>query len=179
MSPEANQSSTRQQVIAALSQIIGLPLTAARRATDMRTLQFGTLRPIDRGSVGDFALHIQCPWRIEGPDGIITGRLDLWEPVERGPEFDEENWGYDTSPNLQDYQFDQWLARQGSSLVVEGVDADEFGGAAITFGQGFVLRLFPAGTRGEDWRLFRPKTDVPHFVVSGGIVDAPAHVRAT
>ena len=36
----------RQKVIAELSQLIGLPLTAARRAADMRTLQFGTLQTI-------------------------------------------------------------------------------------------------------------------------------------
>ena len=53
MSQETKQPATRQRVIAALSQIIGLPLTAARRATDMRTFQFGTLRPVERGSVGD------------------------------------------------------------------------------------------------------------------------------
>ena len=168
MSIDSNQSSTRQLVIAALSQIIGLPLTAARRAADMRTLQFGTLRPIDRGSVGDFALHIQCPWRIEAPDGLVTGRLDLWEPVEDGPGFDYKGWHYDKSPNLQDFLFDQWLGRHALSLVVESVDADEYGGASIFFAKGFVLRLFPAGTRGEDWRLFRPKTDGPHFVVCAG-----------
>ena len=86
----------RQQVVATLSQIIGLPLTAARRAADMRTFQFGTLRPVERGSVGDFALHVQCPWRIEGPDGIVTGRLDLWEPVEENAPFDED-WDYEKS----------------------------------------------------------------------------------
>jgi hypothetical protein len=91
MSRNANQPTTRKRVIAALSQIVGLPLTAARRAADMRTFQFGTLRPVDGGSVGDFALHVQCPWRIEGPSGIITGRLDLWEQVEDNVPFDE-NW---------------------------------------------------------------------------------------
>ena len=65
----------------------------------------------------------------------------------------------------------EWLAQYESSLVVKSVDADEFGGAAISFGQGFVLRLFPAGTRGEDWRLFQPKTDAPHLVISGGAVE--------
>lgn len=67
MSQMANRLPTRQQVIAALSQIIGLPLTAVRRVADMRTFQFGTLRPVDRGSVGDFA-HLArrpaaLPWR--------------------------------------------------------------------------------------------------------------------
>jgi hypothetical protein len=86
----ANTVPTRQQVITALSQLIGLPLTAARRAADMRTFQFGKLRAVDRGSVGDFALHVQCPWRIEGPGGIVTGRLDLWEPVEENAPFDDD-----------------------------------------------------------------------------------------
>src|SRR5262245_25387132 len=161
---------TRQQVIAALSQIIGLPLTAVRRAADMRTFQFGTLRAVDRGSVGEFALHVQCPWRIEGPDGIVAGRLDLWEPVEDNAPFDE-NWDYEKWPNLQDARLERWPAANEGSLVVKSVDADEFGGAALCFGQGFVLRMFPAGTRSEDWRLFRPKTDAPHFVVSGGAVE--------
>src|SRR5262245_30789476 len=130
MSQHANRPPIRQQVIAVLSQIIGLPLTAARRAADMRTFQFGSLRPVERGSVGDFALHVQCPWRIEGPGGIVTGRLDLWEPAEAQAQVDE-NWSYDKSPNLQDSRLGQWLAQNRSILIVRSVDADEFGGAAI------------------------------------------------
>ena len=163
----------RQQVIAALSQIVGLPLTAVRRAADMRTFQFGNLRPVDRGSVGEFALHVQCPWRIEGPDGIVTGRLDLWEPVEENAPYDE-NWDYEKSSNLQDARLERWLAECQGALVVRRVDADEFGGAAISFDRGFVLRMFPAGTRGEDWRLFRPKTGMPHLVISGCEVEREA-----
>jgi hypothetical protein len=173
----ANRPPTRKQVIAALSQIIGLPLTAARRAADMRTFQFGTLRPVERGSVGDFALHVQCPWRVEGPDGIVTGRLDLWEPVEDNGPFDE-NWDYEKSPNVQDARLEQWLATNEVPLVVKSVEADEFGGAAISLGQGFVLRLFPAGTRGEDWRLFRPKTGAPHLVIIGGVVEPDGEAGA-
>lgn len=171
MSLNVPQSATRQRVIAALSQIIGLPLTAARRAADMRTFQFGTLRPVDRGSVGDFALHVQCPWRIEGPNGIVTGRLDLWEPLDDNAPFDEQ-WHYDKSLNLQDARLEQWLAKNTEPLVVKAVEADDFGGAVITLEQGFVLRVFPAGTRGEDWRLFRPKTEAPHLVISGGAVES-------
>jgi hypothetical protein len=55
---------------------------------------------------------------------------------------------------------------------VNSVDADECGGASIHFIRGFVLRLFPAGTRGEDWRLFRPNTDSPHLVISGGKIES-------
>ena len=171
MSHNANRFSTREQVIAALSQVIGLPLTAAWRAADMRMFHFGKLEPADRGSVGEFALHVQCPWRIDGPDGIVTGRLDLWETVEDDPNLRHEAWDYEKSPNLQDFRLDQWLARNGSSPVVESVDADEFGGGIIAFAHGFVLRLFPAGTRAEDWRLLGPRIDAPHFVIIGGTVE--------
>ena len=170
MSQEAT-SLTRQQVLTTLSQLIGLPLTAARRAADMRTLQFGALRAVERGSVGDFALHIQCPWRIEGPDGIVTGRMDLWQPAEEDSPFDED-WDYEKSPNLQDTRLERWLAEHESALVVKSVEADELGGASISLGQDFVLRIFPAGTRSEDWRLFRPTSGLRHLVISGGAVES-------
>jgi hypothetical protein len=170
MSLNVNQPAARQRLIEGLCELIGLPLTAARSAADMRTFQFGTLRPVDRGSVGDFALHVQCPWRIEGPEGIVTGRSDLWEPVKGDVPFDE-NWDYEASPNLQDALLQGWLDQNGASLLVQAVDADDFGGAAVILSQGYVLRLFPSGTRGEDWRLFRPTTDAPHLIVSGGVVE--------
>lgn len=175
--PMPNRPLTRQRVIAELSQIIGLPLTAARRAAGMRMFQFGTLRPVGSGSVGDYALHVQCPWRIEGPDGIVTGRLDLWEPVEENSPFDE-NWDYEKSPNHQDVRVEAWLASEKLFLVVKGVDADEYGGAAISFDNGFILRLFPAGTRGEDWRLLGPKTGCAHFVIFGGMVESDGEAGA-
>ncbi len=170
MSQKIAPLSTRQQVLAALSRIIGLPLTAARRAADMRMFHFGELRPVDRGSVADFALHVQCPWRIEGADGIVTGRSDFWEPMVDGPPFDHA-LDYEKSPNLQDVRLDSWFADNKQSLVVKRIDADEFGGASLRLDGGFVLRLFPAGTRGEDWRLLGPMTGASHFVVSGGVVE--------
>lgn len=165
-----NPLTTGQKVTEALAQVVGLPLTAFRRAADMRTIQFGQLRTVERGSVGDFALHIQCPWRIEGPQGIITGRADLWHPAEEHAPFDDA-WDYEKSPNLQDARMEAWLAQVGPTLVVAAVDADEYGGATIALSGEYLLRLFPAGTRGEDWRLFRPGTSHPHFVVSGGVVE--------
>jgi hypothetical protein len=172
MPSQANPLSTREQVLSQLAQIVGLPLAAARRAADMRTIQFGKLRPVEEGSVGDFALHIQCPWRIEGPDGIITGRSDLWKPLEWGPDIDFKTWDYDTSPNVQDMQFKQFLAQHSPALIVRSVEADDFGGAVLHFDEGFALRWFPAGSRGEDWRLFRPNMDMPHFVISAGAVES-------
>ncbi len=67
--------STKVCTLRRLEELIGLNLSIARRAADMRVLHFGeiTVDDDERGSTGEIALHIQCPWRIEGPDGIVTG----------------------------------------------------------------------------------------------------------
>jgi hypothetical protein len=164
-----------------LCPLVGLKLSIARRAGDLRNFQFGPIRAIDRGTVGELALHIQCPWRIEGADGIVTGRSDLWEPIEVGDDFDWDTWDYETDGNLQDERIGALLGGHDAQtrsfinqtddvLIVEDVQADFGGGAAITLSGGYKLVLFPAGSRGEDWRIFRPGADEEHFVIWGGAV---------
>lgn len=172
----------RKQVTEQLSQLIGLKLSIARRAADMRGFHFGrlTLRPDGKGSVGEFALHIQCPWRIDGPDGIVTGDGDLWDSAEPDEEVDWDTWHYDENENLQDWQIAALLGGYDPStrsftndtgfLVVEGVEADDFGGATVTLSGGYRLSIFPSGGVGEDWRLFRPSAP-SHFVVRGGRIE--------
>lgn len=173
-----------EQVLTHLRPLVGLKLAVARRAADLRNFQFGHMRAVDGGTLGEWALHVQCPWRIEGPDGnIVTGRSDLWEPrAEVGEGFDWKAWDYEKDGNLQDERI---LALLGGSdeatrsavnvtdmLVVEGVRANACGGATLLLSGGYTLTMYPAGARGEDWRIFRPGTDGPHFVISGGKVDA-------
>lgn len=160
-----------------LEPLIGLKLSIARRVGDMRNFQFGPIRKVDRGTVGDYALHIQCPWRIENPYGIVTGYSDLWEPAEADEEIDWENWDYEDG-NAQDKHLQAMLKNydpdtrsiinEGEWLVVESIQADAYGGASIILSGGFRLVIFPAGTQNEDWRIFQPNTDGPHFVVAGG-----------
>jgi hypothetical protein len=127
-------------------------------------------------------LHVQCPWRVDGPDGVLTGRSDLCEPVEPLQGEDFERWDYERDGNLQDRRIGEWLGphdrRAGSRPapedrpVVLAVRATPFGGAEIDLSGGYRLILFPAGSTGEDWRLFRPgDRDSPHFVVAGGRIE--------
>jgi len=132
--------------------------------------------------VGDYALHIQCPWRIQGPEGIVTGRSDLWAAAKAGDDMDWDTWHYDKNENLQDRRIGEWLGgrdpltgsfvNETGSLVVEAVRADVYGGAVIQLSGGYELVLFPGGSTGEDWRLFRPGSDEPHFVIVGGKVES-------
>jgi len=47
------------EITAHLQPLIGLELSIARRAADMRVFHFGRIRKVEKGTVGDYALHIQ------------------------------------------------------------------------------------------------------------------------
>ena len=76
-------SSEESEIRHALTRLVGLNLASAGRAADMRMFQFGTMRPArksdlpalknkPRGLIGDFALHVQCLWRIETDNKILA-----------------------------------------------------------------------------------------------------------
>lgn len=167
----------KEQILDHVKLLIGLQLSYARRAADMRNFGFGKIRVIKGSFVAEYALHVQCPWRIESSQGIVTGRLDLWEPAKmlEGGEF--KSWDNEQG-NLQDVLIGELLGGYDSKtrtyinttqkLFVEDVQADDFGGLCINLSDGYHLVLFPAGSRGEDWRLFIPESDRAHFVISGG-----------
>jgi hypothetical protein len=157
-----------------LIPVIGLQLTIARRAGSLRNFQFGPIRRIDGGTVGSFALHLQCPWRLEGPQGIVTGSSDLDEPADETAQVDWDTWDYDTDANLQDAKLAEVLqgydpstrsiVNHTSIFFVESGQADVSGGMVLSLTGGYRLVIFPAGSRGEHWRLFQPDSAQPHLV---------------
>jgi hypothetical protein len=160
-----------------LLQLVGLPLSIARDAGSMKNFQFGAIRPhpSGEGTIGQYALHVQCPWRIVGGDGIVTGSADYYEPAD-----------IDTEVNLQDPQagnlqrkrlgdllrsYDpstrSWINSTGY-LVVRTVVVEDFGGFELELSGDFRLQIFPDGSRGEDWRFFVPGNEEDHLVIEGG-----------
>jgi hypothetical protein len=122
-------------------------------------------------------MHIQCPWRLEGPTGLVTGFSDLWEPTDHSASIDWETWSYDTHDNVQDMALYHLLGGDDPStrsavnrtpwLVVEAVAADAYGSVHLELTGHYRLVIFPAGTHGEHWRLFQPHSDAPHLVCEG------------
>ncbi|HYO49167.1 MAG TPA: hypothetical protein VEW94_04895, partial [Chloroflexia bacterium] len=88
------------EIQAALEVLVGLKLSIARRAGSMANFQFGDIVEVEGGTLGEYALHVQCPWRIDGPDGIITGQYDLWRS-ESGAIMPDD-WEPTICDNLQD-----------------------------------------------------------------------------
>lgn len=155
-----------------LGGLVGLQLSVIRRAADMVMLHFGPMRPhaSGRGTVGDYALHVQCPWRLDGPTETITGRDDLWEYG--GPGEGPEDWTYDKGRSLQDERLTAyfgspdhkggWLIEKPRLLVVT-VEASPRGDLNISLSEDHELIVFPAGTGEESWRFFATAGD--HHVV--------------
>lgn len=148
-----------QNALNILQVLIGLPLRVARRACDMRGFHFGQINR----DMGEYALHLLCSWRIEGPDEIITGHRDLWSP-KRDEDWDDD-WDYEVNENLQDWKIGQLLTdRENKSfynhsddkLIVESVDIHAFGDLVISLKGGYRIVTFLNHSRGESWLFFAP-----------------------
>jgi hypothetical protein len=149
----------------AFDVLIGLRLSIVRRAADMLVLHFGDIRPhrSGQGTVGDYAFHVQCPWRFEGPAGTITGGDDLWEYA--GPGERPENWSHEDGHSLQDRRFGNFFERDESTrswvnlsdrYVVTRAEQTNLGDVRLELSGGYAIAVFPAGHRHEAWRLFAP-----------------------
>jgi hypothetical protein len=163
-----------------LQKLIGLKLSRTSLAADMRVLQFGKSLSLARGGVvGEYALHIQCPWRLEDNAGIITGNRDLYHAYKKRDE-PNDSFDWERDDSLQDGMlrevlqgFDEstrQIVNATNLLVVEDVQADSAGGFCLALSGGYRFLVFPSSTRSEAWRFFKPSTDefdsdAPHFVV--------------
>jgi hypothetical protein len=141
-----------------LSVLVGLPLWALGRAADLAWFEFGDRRTVlshlgKEKLVGDYALHIQCPWRMTLGHEIITGRGDIF----CAPEKSEE-----PTPIDFDWQkgnrFDRIVAvlfdHESRQLTVQGVRAGEVGSLVIQLEDGYKLEVFPYDFEsGEHWRF--------------------------
>ncbi len=160
-----------------LQVLVGLPLSIARDIAGMKVFHFGKIvsHPSGRGTVGAYALHIQCPWRIVDEETIITGTSDRFlEPAE-GTEVNDDDH---KSGNLQlikiAYLLKGYDAETNSfvnateQLVVIAVNTDNYGGADLSLSGGYRLQIFPDGSLGEDWRFV--EIQGRHVVIEGGQV---------
>jgi hypothetical protein len=163
----------------ALGALIGLPLWGTHRAADLQCFAFGDRHPTvtrrgEPAERSDYSLHVQCSWRLVGPDGIIAGRRDLYYPAGDDPYEGLDDFDYDgpvmnrRSARLADF----FEARESEPLVVVGCSADDLGGFRLDFDGGFRLEVFPDDSLdSERWRLLTFDRSVPHFVVTGAGIE--------
>jgi hypothetical protein len=153
----------------ALKPVVGLPLQCIGRAANVAWLHFGEMREVDdlrgdRKTVGDWAIHIQCPWRLSRLSRIVIASDD-----------------YAYAPN-GDYLMDGWSHPGRSRFdfiaaklctefeihppVVTSMQVDDVGGFSLGLADDYRLDVFPSSSdeSDENWRLFEPSRDTKHFV---------------
>jgi len=163
----------REQVQKALDILIGKPLWSSGRAADLEWFAFGERRTVKgfRGvvkEVGEYALHVQCAWRIRHGDQMVVGSRDLYVPAEESEDEPEDfNWDAQGA-NRRDKRIAELFQNETRQFLVKQVQVGEAGSFTISFDGEYALDVFPDDSlRDEHWRIFQPSSDVPHFVVSG------------
>ena len=158
----------------ATAVLVGKTLWGCTRAADLASFAFGTRGevPSSQGgtrAVAEFALHVQCAWRICLEDRVVVGSRDLYYPAGYGGENREipPDFDWDRDPNRCD-KLIRSLFEDGKRLfVVEAVEVGTAGSLHIELGNGFCLDVFPDDSLNDErWRLFRPGVAGPHFVVT-------------
>ncbi len=158
-----------------LQVLVGLQLSIARNAADMKVFHFGKVvpHPSGGGTVGSYALHVQCPWRFVDENTIFTGTSDRFvEPSEDAGANDDDP----KSGNLQLIKIASLLegydaetksfVNATKQLFVIAVSTDNYGGADLSLSGGYRLQIFPDGSFEENWRFV--EIQGRHVVVEGG-----------
>jgi hypothetical protein len=167
----------RNEIESSLQALIGLPLLDVGRAADLEWFSFGNPRTVttSRGktkTVGEYALHVQCAWRIRDSARIIVASRDRYEPAEAVE--DTENFDWDRpGANLCDRKMGQFLADAGEgSQTVTQVEADNVGSLRILLSTDVMIEVFPDDSEEDEhseyWRFFQPASEAKHLVVANG-----------
>ena len=119
--------------------------------------------------MGEFALHIQCPWRITSNEKLLVGRGDLYYPADGSDPRADFDWDI-MMANRCDVILDRLFDESGP-LLIESITIDRAGRLQINISNAIRLEVFPdASADREHWRLFEPYTGKPHTVAKGVLV---------
>jgi hypothetical protein len=167
----------KERIEQQLSVLIGLSLLRAGRAADLAWFEFGRpqkkiMRDGSAKELGEFALHVQCSWRIRSAHEIVVASQDLYYPPGDSSEIpDGFDWDVPNG-NRRDQRMSSWIQQHASNpLTVTAIRADQVGSVELSFADDYVLDVFPddslSDTHSERWRFFRLYKDTKHFVVTG------------
>ena len=157
--------------------LVGKRLAIWRRVVNMLVFQFGYITREADKSWCEYALHVQCPWRLLKDGAIFTGLSDLYSPREETADFDWCKWHADSGwpDNLLEHQLSSLLKQDLATcslenvsdlLVVEKVEASGIGDARVHLSGGYIWECYPVGIEREYWRLL-DNVHRKHFAVCG------------
>lgn len=131
-------------------------------------LHFGEMREVSvRGggtnTVGDWAIHVQCPWRISRSGRIVIAYHDFYCSPDGVTLHDWHVFGKS--------RFDSTAIALSAEIgttppIVASVQSDDVGGFSVRLSGNYRLDVFPddSAETSEHWRVFQPGVGTPHFV---------------
>ena len=184
MTDQGTRPLEQADVEEALAPLLNSPLHDWNRAADMATIGFGAEVEADfrkkghpgeyeRRMVSQYALHLQCNWRVVREGRIIIGSEDVYYPPAGIAEedFDRRN----AELTRRDELVDAFIGHRAEPHVVVSVDSFSTGDFRLGFDDGCALATFigRAQDRANDrehWRFFVTGA-ARHFVVRAAGVD--------
>lgn len=161
-----NSKFSEDRIERELQKLVGLRAWGPGLAAGMLTVSFGnrypdTTRSGKEREVGDYALHIQCAWRLVRGSAVVIGFTDYL--AAEGQEGANEVW-------------DRLKQEFSTSPIVKKLSHARAGAFSFTLESDLHLEAFPSlsatNVDEESWRIFTPKSLVSHFVVTpSGIED--------
>lgn len=152
-----------------LAGLIGERWRWAGRACDLVWLGFGPSREVTghggrTREITEYALHLQCPWRVSSGERRVMGASEVYEPRPGWTgDFDWDVQGANRF-DVRAGELTAHLARE--RIVVRSVEVTERGDLTVALSGGLRIEALRAGSaREESWRFFRPYRDDDHVVV--------------
>jgi hypothetical protein len=164
----------REEINSQIGKLVGLKLQYAGRASSLFWLGFGDIIQINRrGKIqetAEYALHIQCSWRITLNNKIVVASRDFYSPCSGWDENDED-FDWDKQGNNRFDEKIKIFMKENGQLKVEHIESDDVGGFKIFLSNDYKLEAFPDSSEddehSEHWRFFNRKDNSLHFVVTG------------
>lgn len=162
----------KERIELGLMPLINTRLLDIGRAHTLEWIIFRSPDTIDGKSVTpiEYAINIQCTWRITGPEGIVVASDDLYFRAGSDPFYDLENFDWaEQGSNRSDERtslFKDNISQK--AFFVTSIVADAIGGLSILFNEDYSIDIFPANSLDREyWRFFKRHSTDGHFVVSG------------
>lgn len=151
-----------------LNELDGLILHPVGSVADMLWVHFGApkLVPDHYGElreVGEWALHLQCPWRFIQNHRVILASSDFYY-AETGEPLDT-NSGSQSVFQKNAERLNLWI--ESNKVRVSSVTYSEAGAFDLIFTDDLKLTVMPSQSENitnESWLLFKPYVDEPHIV---------------
>jgi len=157
-----------------LSELIGRVMWTCRRAADMATFHFGERIQVQThdgrsAEVGEYALHVQCDWRVIKGDSVFVGSRDLYYPANYRQENDiPDGFSWERDPNRRDELLRTLFEGGTKAFIVRSVNLGKAGACIIEFETDVTLEIFPDDSSDDEhWRLFATQDSKKELVIGG------------